>query len=125
MKPHRFSILAKFFFFVKKYYLFLISGFLVLSLVFAFGMIVGGKLLQRPALTIEKDLLINLEEQPIVGDSKKDSSQENGYVASSRGKYYYPVDCSLAKNLSEKNKIYFQSREEAEARGYIYNSRCD
>ncbi len=125
MKPHRFSILAKIFLFVKRYYLFLISGFLILSFVFAFGMIVGGKLLQRPALIIEKDLLINLEEQPITVEKEKNNSQESGYVASSRGKYYYPIDCSLAKDLSEKNKIYFQSKEEAEERGYIYNSRCD
>jgi len=125
MKPHRFSILAKFFLFVKKYYLFLISGFFVLSFVFALGMIVGGKLLQRPPLIIEKDLLINLEEQPLAGDSKKNNNQESGYVASSIGKYYYPVDCPLAKNLSEKNKIYFQTKKEAEERGYVYNPRCD
>lgn len=113
-------MLADFWKFVKKNW---VGGFILLSLLslsFALGIIIGGKFFKRPAMVIEKDLLINLE-----NINSQIMKKENGYVASSKGKYYYPIDCPLAKNLSEKNKIYFNTREEAESRGYIYNTRCD
>ncbi len=40
------------------------------------------------------------------------------FVASKRGKKYYPVGSAGADRLSPANKIYFQSREAAEAAGY-------
>lgn len=40
------------------------------------------------------------------------------FVASKRGKKYYPVGSAGADNLSPANKIYFASREQAEAAGY-------
>lgn len=47
------------------------------------------------------------------------------YVASKRGKKYYPVDCSAASSLKESNKIYFQTVEEAEAKGYSLSTSCN
>ena len=79
-------------------------------------------------MIIEKDLLWEKEAEAKITteDSLLNQEQtENRFVASSRGKYYYPVNCSLANNLSEKNKIYFSSKEEAESRGYIYQTKCD
>ncbi len=46
------------------------------------------------------------------------------YVASRGGKTYYPIGCTAAQRLSEKNKIFFQSKEEAERFGYILNKSC-
>ncbi len=46
------------------------------------------------------------------------------YVASSHGKRYYPTSCSAANNLSEANKIYFNTKEEAEAAGYTKSASC-
>ncbi len=46
------------------------------------------------------------------------------YVASSRGKRYYPVSCNAANNLSEANKIYFATKEEAEKAGYTPSASC-
>lgn len=40
------------------------------------------------------------------------------FVASSRGKNYYPVDSSAGEKLAPANRIYFRSAEEAEAMGY-------
>jgi len=41
------------------------------------------------------------------------------YVASKRGKKYYELNSKEAKKLSEKNKIYFKTKEEVEEAGYI------
>jgi hypothetical protein len=40
------------------------------------------------------------------------------YVASKRGKKYYDINSKSAQTLSEKNKIYFKTKEEAEESGY-------
>jgi len=114
MKPHRDNILSKIFIFVKKDWFLILGELLLLSLVFTTGFIMGGKIITRPPLIIDQELIVNLDKE--IASSL--------FVASSQGKYYYPVDCALAQNLSEKNKIYFQSKEEAEAKGYIYNTKC-
>jgi hypothetical protein len=46
------------------------------------------------------------------------------FVASKNGtKYYFPW-CGTVKNIKEENKIWFQTREEAEAAGYEPASNC-
>lgn len=40
------------------------------------------------------------------------------FVASKRGKYYYSVSDPSASSLAPQNRIYFKSKEEAEAQGY-------
>ncbi len=47
------------------------------------------------------------------------------YFASSRGHKYYPAGCSAGKSLSMDNRIYFSTREEAEAAGYTLSNSCD
>jgi len=41
------------------------------------------------------------------------------FVASKKGKRYYAIDSAAAKNLSEKNKVYFNSEEEAQKAGFL------
>jgi hypothetical protein len=53
------------------------------------------------------------------------STQKGDFVASKRGKRYYPVDCSGAKTLKESNKIYFQTAGEAEQKGYTLSDSCN
>lgn len=53
------------------------------------------------------------------------STQKGDFVASKRGKRYYPVDCSGAKTLKETNKIYFQTAAEAEQKGYTLSDSCN
>lgn len=129
MKPHCLRILTKFTLFVKKFakknlWLFLF-GFLALSLSFSLGFIIGGKIISRPPLIIDKQLIIDINENLTQKTMDKTPAKEFPFVASSRGKYYYPVNCRLADNLKEENKIYFKTQQEAEKRGYIYNTRCD
>ena len=93
--------------------------FLMVSLAFSLGFIMGGKIIHHPPLVINKELIINPDE--ITPQASQGGHQ---FVASSRGKYYYPIDCSLAENLSEANKIFFSSKEEAESRGYIFQTKC-
>ncbi len=52
------------------------------------------------------------------------ANEKGDIVASSRGSKYYYVYCSGAKTLSESNKIYFSSEEEAEANGYTLSTSC-
>ena len=51
-------------------------------------------------------------------NSDKDNHVDKKYVASSRGTYYYAIGSSRANSLSEKNKIYFYTPEEAEKLGF-------
>jgi hypothetical protein len=46
------------------------------------------------------------------------------YVASKKGKKYYPVGCARTKSLSEANRIYFKDTTEAEAKGYTMSTSC-
>lgn len=46
------------------------------------------------------------------------------YFASSRGSKYYPTSCSAGKNIKIENRIYFETREEAENAGYSLSSSC-
>ncbi len=46
------------------------------------------------------------------------------YVASRGGTSYYLPSCSGAKRISEKNKIYFESKVEAERLGYKPAKTC-
>jgi hypothetical protein len=123
--PHRLKILTKIAFFVKKHFWLCSFAFLITSLSFSSGIIIGANILSRPPIAIEKELIINLKESLAEIEAKNESLREFSYVASSRGKYYYPIDCNLANNLKEENKIYFKTKEEAEDKGYIYNTKCD
>ena len=121
--PHRSKILTKFVVFVKKNLWLFILGFLSITLSFSLGIIIGANIISRPPLIIEKELITSIGEHTIEKTITK--PKEFPFVASSRGKYYYPVDCSLANGLKEENRIYFKTQQEAENNGYIYNTRCD
>lgn len=46
------------------------------------------------------------------------------YVASKNGTKYHLTTCAGAKSISAKNKIWFDSKEEAEKMGYTPASNC-
>ena len=55
----------------------------------------------------------------------EDQVVKGGYVASKKGtKYHFPW-CSGAQTMSEENKIYFDTKEEAEAAGYTPAANCE
>ena len=121
--PHRSKILTKFVVFVKKNLWLFSLGFLSITLSFSLGIIIGANIISRPPLIIQKELITSIEESAI--EKTITEPKEFPFVASSRGKYYYPVDCSLSNGLKEENRIYFKTQQEAENNGYIYNTRCD
>jgi hypothetical protein len=47
------------------------------------------------------------------------------YVASKNGTAYHYPWCSGAKRIKEENKIWFQTKTEAEAKGYKPAANCD
>lgn len=54
-----------------------------------------------------------------------DALSKGNYLASSRGKKYYPVDCPASKNIKESNRIYFDRATDAEKKGYTLSSSCE
>ena len=46
------------------------------------------------------------------------------YVASKNGTKYHLTTCSSGKSISEKNKIWFDTKEEAETAGYTPAANC-
>ncbi len=67
--------------------------------------------------------LIPEENLPKVSDLTA-SSLGKSFFASSRGTKYYPAGCSAGKSLKLENRIYFATREDAEAAGYTLSGSC-
>ena len=51
-------------------------------------------------------------------------STDKKFFASNRGTKYYPLGCSAGDSLKLENRIYFNTREEAEGAGYELSSSC-
>ncbi len=49
---------------------------------------------------------------------------QGGYVASRSGSKYHLPWCAGAQSIKEENKIFFDTKEEAEAAGYTPASNC-
>jgi hypothetical protein len=63
-------------------------------------------------------------ESNATSSAKTGESPEGGYVASKNGTKYHLPWCSGAKQISEQNKIFFATKEEAETAGYTPASNC-
>lgn len=50
--------------------------------------------------------------------------KQSAFVASKKGKYYYPSNCSKANSLSIANMLYYKNKTSAEAAGYLPYSGC-
>lgn len=67
------------------------------------------------------------ENQYVHDTLKTEDLQESGkpvFVGSRNSTLYYLSWCSGANNISDKNKVYFSSRREAERKGYKPASSC-
>jgi len=49
---------------------------------------------------------------------------KGNYFASKRGKKYYSIDCSAGKSIKLENRVYFDTKEEAERAGYEPSASC-
>jgi len=109
-----------------------IVGIIVLSSCAAFGLgfLAGRDAEQNQELQVVQlpltnsaapSVLENFQEASVPAPSMPAGGQ---YVASKTGKSYHLPWCSGAKLIKEENKIWFNSKEEAEARGYAPAGNC-
>jgi len=56
--------------------------------------------------------------------NNNNTTQTGEYVASKNGKLYYPISCSGAKRIADKNRVWFKSSQEAEEMGYKLSTSC-
>lgn len=70
------------------------------------------------------------EQKELSIEAEKPSDQtgvEKGdftFVSSSKGKYYYPINCRRAQALSVKNMLYFKDKMSAEKAGFVEYKGC-
>jgi hypothetical protein len=84
--------------------------------------------------TVNKDVAIEFPEGQVaaVGAAFATTSPQvktppktsGKYVASKNGTKYHLTTCSGAKSISDKNKIWFDTKEEAETAGYTPAANC-
>ncbi len=82
----------------------------------------SSEVLYVPAAALQAEVLNNA-----VNDGVKETvavSQEGSFVASKNGTRYYFPWCSGVKQIKEENKVWFQTREEAEKAGYTPAQNC-
>ncbi len=66
-----------------------------------------------------------IESKPSVLTSTSTANLENSqYIASKSGTKYHLPWCAGAKQIKEENKIFFNSKDEAERAGYTPASNC-
>ena len=90
----------------------------------AFGL--GRATAPRPAktpLTVEKvPVAASVTDAAIHGGTPRTAGE---YVASKNGTKYYLPSCSGVTRIKEENKIWFDTKEEAERRGYQPAANCE
>ncbi|HEC30623.1 MAG TPA: hypothetical protein ENI66_01245 [Candidatus Yonathbacteria bacterium] len=78
----------------------------------------------NPPITIQGASTFNAIANSTQKDSDGTEIQQGSYVASKNSNKYHLPWCSGAKRISEKNKIWFANKTEAEAAGYTPAGNC-
>jgi hypothetical protein len=81
---------------------------------------------QKPSIRTSTDIEASAavkKAQPSSSASSPEATSA-GYVASKNGTKYHLPGCSGAKNIAEENKVFFATKEEAEAAGYQPAANC-
>ncbi len=107
----------------------LIGPVLVLGFLIGLGTGLLFKSNQVSPIIIDKNIKIGLStpanyETNGNSSAHKKTSISGNFVASINGKAYYPANCVAAQRIKEENRIWFNSREEAEADGYKPAQNC-
>ena len=97
-------------------------------IIVAFGSFGLGRLSNTSGVLGLKQISVVPTEQSnlatVVESKKAQLPANNQFVASKRGKKYYPTDCPSAQSIKAENKIYFNSSNDAEKAGYSASSSC-
>jgi hypothetical protein len=62
--------------------------------------------------------------QAVQSAQNSQNSSQKAFFASSKGSKYYSVGCSAGKTIKQENRVYFDTREDAEGAGYELSSSC-
>ena len=96
----------------------------ILALVFLIGLGIGLLINhdEPSQIIIDKNIKIGLPEQ--TGLPASVGLPMGNFLASINGKAYYPKDCAAANRIKEENRIWFNTKEEAESQGYAPAQNC-
>lgn len=101
--------------------------YVVLALVFLLGLGIG--LLidnnDKTPIVIDKNAKIGLPKRAGQANISATINVSAGnFMASINGKAYYPKDCAAGNRIKEENRIWFDTKEEAESQGYKPAQNC-
>lgn len=103
-------------------------SYVILALVFFIGLGIGFLLKSGNSasqITIDKNMKIGLPAQAgLPGLTAQISLPAGNFLASINGKAYYPKNCAAANIIKEENRMWFNTKEEAEAQGYKPAQNC-
>jgi hypothetical protein len=75
--------------------------------------------------TLEVNAISSIEKENMSRTVLDTASRgQKNFFASNRGSKYYSLNCSAGKTIKQENRVYFATREEAEAAGYELSSSC-
>ena len=89
-----------------------------LSVMGIYCLFIYSKILKMNVQTIQIVQKKALPEPLAQQSSRYIQNTEYTFVASKRGKYYYPKKCDRVKSLSIQNMLYFKDKMSAEAAGF-------
>lgn len=75
-------------------------------------------------IKIEYGEELNNQGANVISTVSEAKTASGSYFASNRGSKYYPISCSAGKDIKMENRIYFNTKEEAEGAGYALSSSC-
>ncbi|MEI6400105.1 MAG: hypothetical protein WCO58_01115 [bacterium] len=67
---------------------------------------------------------LSVQNKPINKTQMSSIQSTASYFASKRGKKYYPINCLSSSKLKVENRVYFESAEQAEAKGLSSSDGC-
>lgn len=105
--------------------LILIGGVVLISLIsFGAGRLTAPASVSPEPIVFENGSDLQASALPSIIDDENIGGEEGNYVASKNGTKYHLPWCSGAQRIKEENKIWFETREEAEKLGYSPAANC-
>ncbi|HXK35286.1 MAG TPA: hypothetical protein VJ103_02180 [Candidatus Paceibacterota bacterium] len=103
-----------------------IKSLIIISIVvlIGFGSFGLGRLSVLTERGAKPPVLIEKQSAPSNVLSDLNEGGKGSFVASKNGMKYYLTSCAGANRINEENKIYFDTKESAEAAGYAPSSTC-
>ncbi len=71
-----------------------------------------------------KAYVVQAGQSPAKGEIAAIPLSSGAFVASKNGRKYYPVGCGSSKRIKDANKVFFNTKTDAEAQGYSIASGC-